>query len=89
VSELIKCLLNCLGQIQCAKCPNVCPEIGAFSTHLQARNQLWTLQGAKSFLRGAQCFYTMSSSFKVRPTPFSKGGFALVVTVLSTWGQLL
>ena len=70
------------------KYSNVCPEIGAFSIHLQARNQLWTLQG-KSFLRGAQFFKTMSSSFKLRPTSFLKGGFALLVTVLPTWGPIV
>ena len=40
----------------------------------QARNQLGTLRGAKSFLRGAQIFWTMSNSFKIYPTNFSRGG---------------
>ena len=39
----------------------------------QARNQLWTPGGAKSFLRGAKIFGTMSNIFKLRPTHFSKG----------------
>ena len=39
----------------------------------QARNQLWTPVGAKSFLRGAQFFLTVSNSFKLRPTYFSRG----------------
>jgi len=39
----------------------------------QARNQLATPGGAKSFPRGAQIFWTMSSNFKL-PTHFSRGG---------------
>ena len=39
----------------------------------QARNQLGTSGGAKSFLRGAQIFWTMSNSFKQYPTHFSRG----------------
>jgi len=41
---------------------------------VQARNQLGTPGGAKSFLRGAQIFKTMSISFKPCPTHFSKEG---------------
>jgi len=37
------------------------------------RNQLGTPGGAKSFLRGAQNFQTMSNSFKLCPTQFSRG----------------
>ena len=37
------------------------------------RNQLATPGGAKSFPRGAQMFWTMSSNFKL-PTHFSRGG---------------
>ena len=33
----------------------------------QARNQLGTAGGAKSFLRGAQIFWTISNSFKLSP----------------------
>ena len=40
----------------------------------QARNQLGTPEGAKSFLRGAQNFWTMSNSCKRCPTHFSRGG---------------
>jgi len=40
----------------------------------QARYQLETLGGAKSFLRGAQIFQTMSNGFKLRPTYFSRWG---------------
>jgi len=40
----------------------------------QARNQLGTPGRAKSFLRGAQIFWTMSNSFKRFPTHFSRGG---------------
>ena len=40
----------------------------------QARNQLGTPGGAKSFLKGAQIFWTMSNSFKRCPTHFSRGG---------------
>jgi len=40
----------------------------------QARNQLGTPGGAKSFPRGAQIFGTMSNVFKRRPTHFSRGG---------------
>ena len=40
----------------------------------QARNQLGTPGGAKSFLRGAQIFWTMFNSFKLCPTHFSRGG---------------
>ena len=39
----------------------------------QARSQLGTPGGAKSFLRGAQIFWTMSNSFKLYPTHFSGG----------------
>jgi len=39
----------------------------------QARNQLGT-PGAKSFLRGALIFWTMSNSFKPCPTHFSSRG---------------
>jgi len=39
----------------------------------QARNQLWTPGGAKSFLGAGQFFKTMSNSFKLRPTHFSCG----------------
>jgi len=42
--------------------------------YMQARNQLGTLGGAKSFLRGAQIFETMSTSFKICPTHFSRKG---------------
>jgi len=40
----------------------------------QARNQLGTPPGAKSFLRGTQIFWTTSSSSKLYPTHFSRGG---------------
>ena len=40
----------------------------------QARNQLGTPGGAKSFPRGGQFFWTMSNSFKTCPTHFSCGG---------------
>ena len=61
----------------------------------QARNQLGTPGGAKSFLWGAQIFLTMSNSFKLRPTAlsrgsekFCKGGFSplcpLVTGLLNT-----
>jgi len=40
----------------------------------QARNQLGTPEGAKSFLRWAQNFWTMSNSCKRCPTHFSRGG---------------
>ena len=39
----------------------------------QARNQLGTPGVAKSFLRGAQIFQTMSNSFQLCPTDFSRG----------------
>jgi len=39
----------------------------------QAHNQLGTPGGAKSFLGGAQIFFTMSSSFKRCQTLFSRG----------------
>jgi len=39
----------------------------------QARNQPGTPGGAKSFLRGAQIFWTVSNSFKLCPTNFSRG----------------
>ena len=41
---------------------------------IQARNQLWTPGGAKRFLRGAHIFRTISNTFKLRPTHFSRGG---------------
>ena len=44
------------------------------SRHGQARNQRSTPGEAKSFLRGAQIFWTMSNSFKRCPTHFSRGG---------------
>ena len=40
----------------------------------QVRNQLRTPGGAKSFLRGAQIFWTVSNSFKLCPTNFSREG---------------
>jgi len=40
----------------------------------QARNQIGTPGGAKSFLRGAQIFGTMSNIFKLCPTHFTRGG---------------
>jgi len=40
---------------------------------LQAHNQLGTTGGAKSFLRGTHVFISMSSSFKLYPTHFSRG----------------
>jgi len=40
----------------------------------QARNQLETPGMAKSFLRGAQIFQTMSNSFQLRPADLSRGG---------------
>jgi len=39
----------------------------------QARNQLGKSGGAKSFLRGAQIFQTMSNNFKLCPTHLSRG----------------
>ena len=51
--------------------------LGLFSkisfTPAQARNELETPGMAKSFLRGAQVFVTMSSSFQLCPTDFSRG----------------
>ena len=35
---------------------------------------VWTLGGAKSFMRGAQNFWTMSNSFILCPTHFSRRG---------------
>ena len=43
-------------------------------TAVQARNQLGTLGGAKSFLRVAQICLTMSKTLKLCPTHFSRGG---------------
>ena len=40
----------------------------------QARNQLGTPGGAKSFPRGAKSFWTMSNVFKLCPKHFSRGG---------------
>jgi len=40
----------------------------------QAHNQLETPGVAKSFLRGAQIFQTMSNDFQLCPTDFSRGG---------------
>ena len=44
------------------------------STDIQARNQLETPGGEKSFLRRAQIFWTTSNSFKLYPTHFFRGG---------------
>jgi len=41
---------------------------------MQARNQLGTPGGAKSFLRGSQIFWTMSNNFKRCPMNFSREG---------------
>jgi len=41
---------------------------------MQARNQLGTPEGAKSFLRRAQMFQTLSNSFKLCSTHFSTAG---------------
>jgi len=43
-------------------------------SYRQASNQLGTPGGAKSFLRGAQTFWTMSKIFKLYPTHFSREG---------------
>jgi len=40
----------------------------------QARNQIGTPGGAKSFPSGAQIFWTMSNIFKLCPTYFSRRG---------------
>jgi len=40
----------------------------------QARNQLRTPEVAKSFLKGAHIFQTMSNSFQLYPKDFSLGG---------------
>jgi len=40
----------------------------------QARNQLGTLGEGKSFLRRAQNFWTISNTFKLYPTHFSRRG---------------
>jgi len=40
----------------------------------RAGNQLRTRGGAKSFLRGAQIFWTVSNSFKLCPRHFTRGG---------------
>jgi len=60
-----------------AKCPYCPPAYAHVSfeteTETQARNQLRTPGGAKSFLRGAQIFGTMSNNFKRRPIHFSWG----------------
>jgi len=40
----------------------------------QYRNQLGTLGGAKSFLRGAPIFKTMSNNLKLCSTYFSREG---------------
>jgi len=39
----------------------------------QARNQLGSLGGLKTFLRGGQIFWTMSNNFKRCPIHFSRG----------------
>jgi len=44
--------------------------------YTQARNQLGTPGWAKSFLRGVQIFWTMSNTFEVCPTHFSRGSEA-------------
>jgi len=44
-----------------------------YTTATQARNQLASPGGAKSFLRGVQIFWTMSNNFKRCPIHFSKG----------------
>jgi len=43
-----------------------------WNTYTQARNQFATPGGAKSFLRRAQIFWTMSNSFKLYPAHFSR-----------------
>jgi len=43
-------------------------------TSQQARNQLGTPGGAKSFPRGAKMFWTMSNIFKLCPTDFPRWG---------------
>ena len=43
------------------------------SSSKQARNQFGTPGGAKSFVSGAQIFWTTSNSFKIYPTNFSRG----------------
>ena len=44
--------------------------------YYQAGNQLGTPRVAKSFMRGAQIFYTMSNRFELCPKHFSRGDFA-------------
>jgi len=46
-------------------------DVRTFLTHAQDHKQLMTPGGAKSFLRGAPTFWTMSNSC---PTHFSRGG---------------
>jgi len=48
----------------------------------QARNQLGTPRGAKSFLRAAQFFYTMCNRFELCPKYFSRGASSPLVTGL-------
>jgi len=43
-------------------------------SYTQARNQLGTPGEGKSVLRGAQFFWTISNTFKLYPTHFSKEG---------------
>ena len=60
-------------------------------THNQARNQLGTPGGAKSFLRGGQIFSTMSNCFKLCPAHFYRGekmGFAPLRRPLVTGLQI-
>jgi len=60
----------CALYIAFDKCFNNCDVV----VETQARNQLMTPGGAKSFLKGAQIFLTVSNSFRLCPTLFSRGG---------------
>jgi len=59
-------------------CMNIISTVDSFDlpepTWTQARTQLGTPRGAKSFLRGAQIFNTMSNTFELCPKHFSMMG---------------
>jgi len=49
-------------------------QTSRYATEQQDRKQLGTPGRAKSFLRGAQMFWTMSNGFKICSAHFSRGG---------------
>jgi len=71
--------------ISLACCAFRCSWILPLNTWTQARNQLGTTVGVKSFLRGAQIFWTVSKNFRLCPTSFVGGAKIFLGGLRSPW----